>query len=159
MSDGECRSQTGAPQEAPTRWARILPYLPSTLLVLVAVNQLILAYTANLSAWLGGGFGMFSTIDDGDNRHLRVFTVRAGREEEVEIPSALEDLDQRTRVLPSPSQLRKFAQAVATLYGNEGKRFSAVRIEVWRTTFDADSRTPRSQRLREFILTIDGEPH
>jgi hypothetical protein len=47
---------------APARW------LPCTALATVALLQIVLAHAVNLSAWLGGGFGMFATIDSPMNR-------------------------------------------------------------------------------------------
>jgi hypothetical protein len=134
-------------------------YLPSALLVVTALCQVILASTVDLSPWLGGGFGMFSTTDDGVNRHLRVVTTRAGKEEEEwEIPQTLTDLAQRTLVLPSPARLRAFAQALAREYNHAGQRFSTLRVEVWRTTFDAERLTPRTRQLRAVVFATDGEP-
>jgi hypothetical protein len=141
------------------RVAVVLRYLPSALLVATALCQVILASTVDLSPWLGGGFGMFSTTDDGVNRHLRVFTTRAEKEEEEwEIPQTLTDLAQRTLVLPSPARLRAFVQALARGYSHEGQWFSTLRVEVWRTTFDAERLTPRTRQLRAVVLAADGEP-
>jgi hypothetical protein len=140
------------------RVAVVLRYLPSALLVATALCQVIFAFTVDLSPWLGGGFGMFSTTDDGVNRHLRVVTTRAGKEEEREIPPTLTDLAQRTLVLPSPARLRAFAQALAREYSREGQRFATLRVEVWRTTFDAQRLTPRTRQLRAVVLAADGEP-
>jgi hypothetical protein len=140
------------------RWVTVLPYVPIALLVFTALSQFILAHTVDLSPWLGGGFGMFSTTDDGVNRQLRVFTLSAeGEVQERAIPETLADAERRARVLPSPSRLYTFAKALATAYGREGKQFSTLRVEVWRTTFDADSLTPRTQRVRTFVLTADGQ--
>lgn len=99
---------------------------------------------------------MFSTTDDGVNRHLRVVTTRAGKEEEREIPQTLMDLAQRTLVLPSPARLRAFAQALARAYGQAGQRFATLRVEVWRTTFDAERLTPHTRQLRAVVLATDG---
>lgn len=136
---------------------RLLPYAPSLLLVVVALYQVGLAYTVDLSPWLGGGFGMFSTMDDGVNRSLRVFLVRKGQEEEGALPAGLADLERRARVLPSAAHLSALATAIAAAYADAAERLDAVRIEVWRTRFDATTLTPRSQRLREFVWMIDHE--
>ena len=53
--------------------------LPVTLLVAVAGVQVMLATTAGLSAWKGGGFGMFSTTDDGGRRYVRIFVTAPER--------------------------------------------------------------------------------
>jgi hypothetical protein len=140
------------------RLAAGLPYLPIVLLVCTAFSQFILAHAVDLSPWLGGGFGMFSTTDDGVNRELRVFTTDAeGAEQQRATPEALADLAQRARALPSPARLQALAKALATAYAREGAQFSTLRLEVWRTTFDAGDLTPRTQRLRTLALSMDGE--
>ena len=140
------------------RLPRLLPYVPSLLLVCVALCQVGLAYTVDLSPWLGGGFGMFSTVDDGVNRSVRVFLVRKeGEEEAATLPAALADLEGRVRALPSPGQLSALATAIAAAYVDAEEHPDAVRIEVWRTRFEGNTLTPRRQRLREFVLTIDHE--
>lgn len=45
-------------------------WLPSLLCIGIALTQMVLASTENLSPWLGGGFGMFSGIDSPMNRVL-----------------------------------------------------------------------------------------
>lgn len=49
---------------------RIAKWGPSALLAAVALLQIALVYTADLTAWKGGGFGMFSTLDYGTNRRF-----------------------------------------------------------------------------------------
>lgn len=41
----------------------LLAWLPLVLCLLIVLIQIILTSTTTLSAWKGGGFGMFSTID------------------------------------------------------------------------------------------------
>jgi len=45
-------------------------WLPSLLCIGIALTQMVLALTQNLSPWLGGGFGMFSGLDSPMNRVL-----------------------------------------------------------------------------------------
>src|SRR5262245_1703003 len=159
MLSDEPNPQSSRVRETPRCWVTVLPYVPIALLVFTALSQFVLAHTVDLSPWLGGGFGMFSTTDDGVNRQVRVFTVSAaGEEQEREIPETLADAEQRARVLPSPSRLYTLAKALATVYAREEEPFATLRLEVWRTTFDADSLTPRTQRLRTFVLTADDQP-
>jgi hypothetical protein len=156
-SDGPKR-QTSIARATRVRWTAILPYLPSVLLFVTALCQFILASTVDLSPWLGGGFGMFSTTDDGINRQVRVFMTQAGeKEQKREIPESLTDLAHRARVLPSPGRLQAFAHALAHAYWREGWQFSTLRVEVWRTTFDPQSLTPHARKLRECVLTTERE--
>ena len=57
------------------RW---LWFLPSALLILVAVNQVWLAYSEDLSPWKGGGFGMFASTDTSGARHLHPWSSGPG---------------------------------------------------------------------------------
>ncbi len=45
-------------------------WMPSVLCIAIALTQMVLARTQNLSPWLGGGFGMFSGLDSPMNRVL-----------------------------------------------------------------------------------------
>lgn len=47
-------------------------FLPAMLLVAVACNQFRLTITADLTPWKGGGFGMFSTIDNWSKRSFLI---------------------------------------------------------------------------------------
>ncbi|NEQ33139.1 MAG: hypothetical protein F6K04_19430 [Leptolyngbya sp. SIO4C5] len=42
------------------------------LLVVIALRQIFLAHTVGLSAWHGGGFGMFASVDRDERRLLQV---------------------------------------------------------------------------------------
>ena len=53
-------------------------YVPAALLAAVSVVQIVLAATLHLSAWKGGGFGMFSTLDHGGIPWRRRGGGRAG---------------------------------------------------------------------------------
>lgn len=58
--------ETTASREGIARWG------PSALLAAVALLQIALVYTSDLTAWKGGGFGMFATLDYGTNRRFYV---------------------------------------------------------------------------------------
>jgi len=73
--------------------------LPVALLIVVAGAQVTLARTAGLSPWKGGGFGMFSTTDDGGRRYVRIFVTAPERSEEISIAPSLENAARRAAVL------------------------------------------------------------
>lgn len=54
---------------------RVLALLVPVVLVLLATNQVLIASTTDLTPWRGGGFGMFSTLDNHDQRFLRITAV------------------------------------------------------------------------------------
>jgi len=142
-----------------TRRVRFVLYLPCIILIVVGLNQLFLAGTANLSPWKGGGFGMFSTTDGGPNRHLHIFLIGPGIEKEVWSPPSLGDMEKRVCALPSQARLRKFANRIAGHFPNEVDRLFAVRVEVWHTHFDLQDLKPMARILREFVVNVDNELH
>jgi hypothetical protein len=69
---------------------RLLSVLVPLVLVAVAATQVVVASTTDLTAWRGGGFGMFSTIDAHSTRFLRVTVdTHDGRSVAVHVPSLL----------------------------------------------------------------------
>jgi hypothetical protein len=129
--------------------------LPVALLVAVSCAQVVLARTADLSPWKGGGFGMFSTTDDGARRHVRVFVSAPGRSEEIAITPSLEDAARRAAVLPGDLQLTRLAQRVAAREGRYGRPVERVRVETWRIDYAPDTLAATSRRLREFVYRVD----
>jgi len=142
-----------AESESEGGWKYRIGYLPIFLFVIVALSQIYLAHTSNLCAWKGGGFGMFSTTDGGSNRHLHIFLLNDTMHKEVVTPDPLIDLDKRTANLPTERKLRKFGRKIAEAYSDEMVNFSRVRVEVWRTEFDAETLQPKASVIRE--LTIE----
>ena len=124
------------------RYNVVLRMLPCTLLILVAGHQLCLVYTQQLTPWLGGGFGMFSTIDDGVNRYLRVTLLGPHGQEPVQVPDELDEHRDRVRSLPSARAMQRFAAALAPLYAAEGMHFTSIRVEVWRTAYTTTQMRP-----------------
>jgi hypothetical protein len=57
-------------------WRNRAQLLPVLLLLCVALHQLRLVYTTDLSPWSGGGFGMFSTTDAPSDRHLYIYELK-----------------------------------------------------------------------------------
>ena len=137
-------------------WERWIRFAPAFLLVAVATHQLYLSATAGLSPWSGGGFGMFSTMDAGANRHLHAFVLRPGIQREVRVPEALEDRERRVLTLPSDTNLRALALALADLPTSDYGPATGVRIQVWRTRFDPNTLTPVGEIHR--ALTVSLEP-
>ena len=116
--------------------------LPVVLLLAVACAQGMLARTAGLSPWKGGGFGMFSTTDDAGRRHVRVFVSAHERSEEIAISPSLEDAAVRAAVLPSDGALsrsgasRRRSRAPESTPGGSGPHrgvaISSTRPKHWR---------------------------
>ncbi|BCS33086.1 hypothetical protein TBR22_A23120 [Luteitalea sp. TBR-22] len=126
------------------------PMLPALVLVLVAGRQIQLAKVSALSAWKGGGFGMFSTVDDAPHRTLRVIVEAANRSEEVAIAPSLEDDVARALTLPDPTRLRRLAEAVIARERRYARPVSRVRITVWRHEVDRTTLAMTPVVLRDF---------
>ena len=128
-------------------WICGLTLLPTLLLAVVAANQLRLASTEGLSAWKGGGFGMFSTTDGGPNRSLRIIATSDGRDAELTLPHHLEDLAQRAEELPTRDWLQRLACSVELHAEESGRPIEALQFEIWRTRYDPSDLRPSLERL------------
>jgi hypothetical protein len=136
-------------------WSRRLRILPSALLILVASQQILLAHTSGLSAWSGGGFGMFSSTDAGGERHLHAFVLRPGLRREVRPPPSLAAKVRRSLTLPSDSNLRALAAEIADVPTPDYGPPTAVEIQVWHTRFAPKTLTPRGRILRTIEVRLD----
>jgi hypothetical protein len=127
-----------------------LPYLPPALLCLIAVQQVVLSRTQDLTPWKGGGFGMFST-NDGPSRHLEIWVDQPAGEQKLEV---FDDYGPITRAAsyPSEDRLRALGRKVLTLKRSQGIEVKSVRVIVWRTDFDVKTMEPRLVLIRETIV-------
>ena len=138
-----------------TAWRALLPV---ALLLAIACGQVMLARTGNLSPWKGGGFGMFSTTDDGGRRQVRVFVSAAERSEEIAIAPSLEDAARRAAVLPRDAQLTQLARRVVEREGRYRRPVEIVRIETWRIEYAPDTLAATSRLIRDFVYRVDATP-
>jgi hypothetical protein len=129
--------------------------LPVALLLLVACTQLVLARTVGLSAWKGGGFGMFSTTDDAGRRRVRIYVTGPDRSEEIELAPSLEDAARRAAVLPGDQQLARLARRVVEREQRHGRPVTDVRIEAWRIDYEPATLAATWRRIREFAYRVD----
>ena len=94
--------------------------IPFVLLAVALAQQALVART-QLSPWKGAGFGMFATVDDPRQRHLRVELV--GEEAPIALDLAgLSELDERVaatltraRYVPTEQALGPAAREIASL--------------------------------------------
>ena len=124
--------------------------LPAVLLAVVAAMQIVLTQVQMLSPWKGGGFGMFSTLDERPFRYVRMFVRAPERSEELAVPPSLEELAASAEILPSDLQLERLARAVVAREHRRGQPADEVRLEVWRVEFAAGSLAPRDHLLRRY---------
>src|SRR5262245_53448819 len=109
--------------------------LPPLLLVVVAVVQIVLARTGDLTPWKGGGFGMFATLDHGAYRNVDILVDAPDRSEGMEIPESLETAASRVAAYPADWLLRALAEGVAAREKRHQRPVSRVTLTVWRTDF------------------------
>ena len=127
---------------------RLVPLLAPAALAVLAIAQVVLVHTTNLSPWKGGGFGMFSTNDHGAFRTVQVTAIADDGERRVRIPAELRRLHLRARDHPTHARLMRLALALE----DQAPEASALRIEVWRALFDPDDLRPSRQKLTEVLL-------
>lgn len=140
MSGGQTRG-VPAPGSAaePRRWSRIAPWLAPALLTVVALAQIGIAASTDLTPWKGGGFGMFSTLDGTGSRQLRITLIGPEGERRLRV--------RQRRALPITA-LRNNPGAAAAQRVADGlmpalsrprfAEYDTLRIEVQRATYDAD---------------------
>jgi hypothetical protein len=114
-------------------------------LVLVAANQFRLAHTEDISPWSGGGFGMFSSTDAPNNRHLHAFVQNEGIRREVVIPDRLEVAVRRATTLPTTRRLGKLGEELASLESGGRIRWDEIELQVWALTYDPDTLLPEGR--------------
>jgi hypothetical protein len=103
------------------------------LLVAVACSQVVLAHTASLSPWLGGGFGMFATIDSRGERQLAILAESPGLLHELDVPPELEEEAERVRAMPTVARLEALARTIATAEADRIPGLHTIRLQLWRT--------------------------
>lgn len=111
---------------------RVAVGLPTVLLLAVAAAQMMLARTALLSPWKGGGFGMFASVDGLPFRWVRLYVSAPERSEELAVPPSLEDQVHRVVTWPHQRALQGLARAVIAREHRRARPVDAVRVEIWR---------------------------
>jgi len=128
-------------------------YLPTLLLIAIAVNQLILANFFNLSPWLGGGYGMFSTTDVGSNRHIHIYAKSEGIIKELIYPKELSDLALRTKSFPTDRNLIVLAQRISEI--EDDSALKSIEVQVWKSQYKSKTLHPSSKMLKSVELKLN----
>ena len=139
---------------------RLKPFLgrlPVLLLIVVGLNQLRLTQSEYLSAWSGGGFGMFASVDSPGSRHLHVFLDNESIRREVAFPASMDTRLRRALVLPSHGRLQQLAAAALDQHGDSAIRWDEVVVEVWRNDYDPQTLRPRAVLLRQERVSVVGQ--
>jgi hypothetical protein len=127
--------------------------VPAALMIAVASAQIALAFTADLTPWKGGGFGMFATLDHGAFRGVDIVVEAPGRSETLDIPPSLERLAARAASFPADWLLQRLAREVAAREQRHSRPVTTVKLSVWRTEFNPATLLATERTLR--TLTVD----
>ena len=128
--------------------------VPPLLLFVVAVIQIVLARTADLTPWKGGGFGMFATLDHGAYRGVDIVVDAPNRSEALEVPESLETAVARVAAYPADWLMRALAEGVSAREKRHQRPVSRVTLSVWRTDFDRETLQPSERLLRTFVYVV-----
>lgn len=137
-----------------TRLAEWSKAVPAIMLTVVALAQIALARSTDLTAWKGGGFGMFSTLDHGAYRNVDVLIDGPERSEALEIPPSLETAAARAAACPSNGLLRALAEGVVAREKRYERPVSRITVTVWRTEFDRATLRASEQPIRTFVYDV-----
>jgi len=141
-------SQSNTPDNFRLAWMsdfspgrKLLVLLTPLLLVIVALTQIVRAYTIDQSPWKGGGFGMFASVDSPGNRELRAYLVTS--DYEIEIPvhynfiidegGVIDDVS-LARTVPTDANLQQIANQLSKFswYLNDAETLLPQMIEAAR---------------------------
>jgi len=131
---------------------------PTALLLFIAVTQILLTRTADLSPWKGGGFGMFATTDGTAFRYVRLFVDAPERSDELAVPQSLEDAALRAQLFPSDRFLLRLGEAAAVRERRQGRSVSSVRVEFWKIEFSNTPLRSTERKLRSFTVHFEPAP-
>ena len=136
------------------RWlSRAANWMPAAALVVVALVQIQLAWVEGvLTPAKGGGFGMFSTVDKLKNRMFFAYGLDGEREVRFAVTRtrSFDRALETAMALPSEQNLAAIARLLAAQPG--AADFPAIRIEVWKRSFDPESGEARRTKTRELLL-------
>ena len=131
-------------------------YLAPSILVLVASVQIGLAYRAKLTPSKGGGFGLFSCVDNLQSRHLRAYVVFGDGRTPAAVPPTIAQTSEfkrsafRATSIPTDSFLHDIASRIAE--ANREVPFKEVCVEIWRQRFDSSELKVSRELVADFSL-------
>jgi hypothetical protein len=85
-------------------------------LCVIAANHAYQVFTFGQTAWKGGGFGMFSTVDAENARFIKTYVHTKEGEQPVELPQELQKHAAEVRAAPSQAGLNALATRLAKFH-------------------------------------------
>lgn len=162
------------------RRAVVLALIAPAILVGVALLQLYLTHSHDLSPWKGGGFGMFASVDRVEHRTVRAaFQGSQAKPINVHAFATLSFPDRvlvdRALSMPTAPALQRLAERIDELSWSEtptgvlvpssaddppqplpATAYPEIVLSVWRVQYDAAENVATPVRLRE--LTLERQP-
>lgn len=120
----------------------------------MALHQLWLVEREALSAWCGGGFGMFSTTDGWGARHLHAVALSPAFRSSLAIPEELEEEAERALALPTEARLLALAAGLAERAPRDLEPPDTIRIDVYARRHDPETLAPHGELLRSVELRL-----
>jgi hypothetical protein len=105
----------------------------------------------DLTPWKGGGFGMFSTNDDGFRR-IQVWVEEPGGEREIDVTRDLRVV--RVAAHPTEERLASIARKIGEVQRSRGADVTQVRVAVWRRDFAPGTMQPLQVPIREVVVDV-----
>ncbi|MEW6143408.1 MAG: hypothetical protein AB1598_00150 [Thermodesulfobacteriota bacterium] len=131
-------------------------YIPVILLISVALIQILLAHAYGLAPWSGGGFGMFSTQDAAQSRHIHAYALSPGVRRELVIPERLRERALKVAAFPSDSRLKGLALELAEIPTPDSGPLESIVIQVWKTDYDKSTLSPSGEIVKSLEVRFDG---
>ncbi len=122
-------------------------------LIVVALVHMLLVHAGSMSPWVGGGFGMFASVDRREHRVVRAVANVDGAQVPLDLEEFSENsggkwrLIKRTRAMPTEGALRALAAELQSEKWTHDGRPWSKRIASERT-IDIDELQLRVHRLR-----------
>jgi len=121
----------------------LFSYLPIIVFLIIVLHHCYWIFQANLSPWLGGGYGMFSTTDYGPSRYIMVYGLEDNIiKEQIEIPESFSNVARKLRSLPNINNLQELALEMENYLRLSQYGFPHFRIEVWSTRYHKKTLIP-----------------
>ena len=121
----------------------------------MALHQLGLVEREGLSAWCGGGFGMFSTTDGWGTRHLHAVALSPAFRTSLEVPEELAEDAERALALPTEARLVALARALAERAPRDLEPPETIRIDVFARRHDPETLAPHGELLRSVEVRLE----
>jgi hypothetical protein len=142
-----------------TARTKLVASIPAAAMLSLALVQVWLVQSAQLSPWKGGGFGMFASTDGGQNRRVRIYLID-GVSEQSATPGSLglKKLAQQAGTMPTPGMLERLAREVGEQARKQDHVVDRVRVEVWRREFAKVTLAPEQVLLAEATVELGASP-